>query len=66
MPDVQLLTVAEVCEKLGVTDRTFRRMVASKEFPEPIRRNRRWVRVPAQDLAGYLAKLKERRDARNA
>ncbi len=60
--ETKLLTVPQACRQLGVSDRTFRRMVASGEFPQPIRRNRRWVRVPASDIEQFLSQLVNHRD----
>jgi excisionase family DNA binding protein len=54
---MQLLTVRQAARRLAVSERTFRRMLASGEFPQPVRRNRRWVRVPAQHVEEYLSNL---------
>ena len=59
----KLLTIDQTCRRLDVSERTFRRMVADHEFPQPVRRGARWVRVPASDVDAYLAKLLERRPA---
>ncbi len=57
----ELLTIGQACKQMDISERTFRRMVASGEFPPPIRRNRRWVRVPAQDVRDYQNKLLDSR-----
>jgi excisionase family DNA binding protein len=53
----ELLTYAEAAKRLDITPRTLRRMVNSGEFPEPVRRNQRWVRIPDSDINEYLTKL---------
>jgi excisionase family DNA binding protein len=58
----ELLTISEACQKLEISERTFRRMVSAGEFPQPVRRNRRWVRVPRTDIQEYLNKLVSRRE----
>ena len=60
---MQLLTIRQASERLSVHPRTFHRMIARGEFPRPVRRNRNWVRVPAQDVEDYLAKLLRRDQA---
>lgn len=53
----KLLTSKQVAKAIGVTPRTLSRMVCTGEFPEPIRRNSRWVRWTSTDLDSYLSKL---------
>ncbi len=57
----KLLTIAEASKRLNVSGTTLRRMIRTGEFPPPVRRNSRWVRVPASDIENYLTKLAERR-----
>ena len=58
----QLLTVAEASRRRQVNPRMLRRIIAAGEFPEPVRRNRRWVRIPADDVEAYVNKLIDRRN----
>lgn len=58
----ELLRVPEACKRLEISARTLRRMIAAGEFPQPVRRNRRWVRVPASDIEDYFEKLLKDRD----
>jgi excisionase family DNA binding protein len=53
----ELLKVPEACKRLEISARTLRRMIASGEFPQPVRRNRKWVRIPAHDIDKYFEKL---------
>lgn len=57
----ELFTRDQVAAQLGVTVRTLNRMVGRGEFPPPLKRNRRWARWYASDLAGYLNHLRDRR-----
>ncbi len=58
-----LLTPAEVANRLHVSKRTLFKMVSAGEFPQPMRRNRKWVRWLEDDVSGYLGKLRQQRDA---
>jgi excisionase family DNA binding protein len=62
----RLLTLDQAAKRIGVSARTLRGMVNSGEFPAPIRRNRRWVRVPENDIKKYLESLEERRQPASA
>jgi excisionase family DNA binding protein len=55
------LTAAQVAARIGVSKRTFFRMVNSGEFPHGLRRNRRWVRWTEDDFRGYAQQLETRR-----
>lgn len=57
----ELLTIRQVCNRLDIGEKTLRRMIANGEFPQPIRRNCRWVRIPVEDVQEYLNKLMDRR-----
>ena len=56
-----LLTLAEAARLLGTAKRTLRKMIAAGEFPKPVRRNHRWVRVPVEDIYSYIDRIKEAR-----
>ncbi len=58
-----LMTVREVCEELGIADRTFRAMVSRGEFPRPVRfpKGTRFVRIRRRDFDAYLESLRPKR-----
>jgi len=56
-PEVQhLLPIPEAAHRLTVSVRTLERLIASRQFPEPVRINRS-RRVLLSDLNGYLEKI---------
>lgn len=57
-----LLTLSEAAGLLRLSDRTLQRMVASGEFPAPLKL-RGATRVPLADVEGYVAKLIAQRRA---
>jgi len=61
-----LLTIGEVCKRLDISEKTYRRMIEAGEFPKPIRRNKRWVRIPVTDVIAYKNKLLESRQVQTA
>lgn len=52
---VRLLSSEEVAKRLRVSVRTLWRLVASKQFPQPIRFNRKLVRWTSRSLDDWLA-----------
>jgi predicted DNA-binding transcriptional regulator AlpA len=56
----RLLNAKAVAERVQVTPRTLWRMVAAGEFPQPLRRGRKWSRWFARDVDEYLRKLEEK------
>ncbi len=53
----QTMTAQEVCEALGVSSPTLRKMVAKGEGPQPLRtgtRNRLWARHSVEAYLGYI------------
>lgn len=57
----KLLTLAQAARRVFVSVATLRRMMREGSFPQPIRRNKRWIRVPAKDVEDYLRRLDEQR-----
>jgi len=57
MSEQQLLTREQVATMLGVDKRTLDRMVQRKEFPKPIRFNRKLIRWKEKDVEGHLSSL---------
>ena len=57
----RLLTLAQAARRIGVSQRTLQAMVRAGEFPHPVRRNARWLRVPLQDVVEYLDRLEQNR-----
>jgi excisionase family DNA binding protein len=59
----RLLTLTQAARQIRISVGTLREMMRNGQFPPPIRRNKRWVRVPEQDVKDYLARLDaERRE----
>jgi excisionase family DNA binding protein len=63
VPDVpeldQLMTYEEVARQLGCSRRNLERLVATGEFPPPVRLGRRAVRFRRSQVAEYLGQLKQ-------
>jgi excisionase family DNA binding protein len=55
------LKFATAARRLGVSERTLRAMIRSGEFPAPLRRNSRWIRIPSEDVEAYLRGLEAKR-----
>jgi predicted site-specific integrase-resolvase len=53
----RLLTLHMAARRIGVSLATLRAMIRAGEFPQPIRRNARWLRVPPEWVEEYLGKL---------
>jgi predicted DNA-binding transcriptional regulator AlpA len=53
----ELLTAGEVAARLSMSTRTLYRLVAAREFPQPVRRGRKWVRWRAGDIQRFLDTL---------
>jgi excisionase family DNA binding protein len=53
-PTGKLLTLKECAERLNIIPRTLKRWISRKEFPPPIRKGTRWVRVPESVLDAWL------------
>ena len=64
--DTILLTMHEAAGALTMSKRTLERLMAAKEFPQPLRFTSRCVRVPASDVDAYLEKLFRRRNSGRA
>ncbi|HWG41536.1 MAG TPA: helix-turn-helix domain-containing protein [Gemmataceae bacterium] len=62
----KMLTLTQAAKRAMVSVTTLRRMIRDGEFPQPVRRNRRWVRVPATDVETYLKNLEARRQPASA
>jgi excisionase family DNA binding protein len=62
----ELLTITEASKKLKVSVRTLRQMIRTGEFPAPVRRNSRWVRIPESDVIDYQTRLLKREPVRPA
>lgn len=58
-PD-QLITLAEAAQRLAISKRTLERLIASRQFPAPLKIGRS-SRISTEDVATYLAKLRQRR-----
>lgn len=58
---LDLLTTAQVCKALAISDRTLQRWVAQGSFPAPLKRSRRWVRWFRADVERFLGQLEQRR-----
>jgi excisionase family DNA binding protein len=56
----RLLTVQQAAHVLAVSKRTLERLIASGDFPRPLKIGRS-SRVSSQDVESYLAQLVERR-----
>lgn len=61
---MQLMSIAQVAETLGVGKRTAWRLVARGVLPRPIRLGRRTVRWRADEVERALAELAEARGER--
>lgn len=57
----QLLTLPQAAKRLGISCKTLRGEIKAGRFPKPIRRNARWLRVPAQDVENFLKRLEQER-----
>lgn len=55
--DDRLLTSRDVANRLAVSCRTLWRMVKLGTFCRPVRRNRKWVRWKASDVAAWIERL---------
>lgn len=54
----QLLTKEQVASRLAISKRTLDRMIAEDEnFPQPIKRNRSWVRFREVEINEYILSL---------
>ena len=58
-----LLTVPEAAQQLAISKRTLERLIVAREFPPPLRIGRA-ARVPPEDIADYLVKLRKERGDR--
>jgi excisionase family DNA binding protein len=58
-PELQLLTVADVADRLRISTRQVWRLIADDEL-ETVRIGSRAVRVPASSVKAYLARQVER------
>jgi excisionase family DNA binding protein len=65
-PGKELLNADQMAERLQVSVPTFRRMVAAGEFPQPMRRNRKWSRWLAKDADEYVSRLDQQRQGKRA
>jgi predicted DNA-binding transcriptional regulator AlpA len=54
-PEPDLLTSAASAERLNISVRTLWRLVATGQFPQPKRYNRKLVRWPTQVVRRWLA-----------
>ncbi len=52
-----LMTVSQVAERLCVSNRTVWRLVATGQFPQPKRYNRKLVRWLTSDIKKYFESL---------
>ncbi|HVZ65646.1 MAG TPA: helix-turn-helix domain-containing protein [Lacunisphaera sp.] len=59
---LQLLTLPEAAQRLGVCRRSLERLIAAGEFPRPLK-VRGSSRVPSSDVATYVARLLAQRGA---
>lgn len=57
---LQLLTLPEVAQRLGVHRRSVERLIAAGEFPRPLKVGAA-TRVPVSDLQAYVARLMAQR-----
>ena len=60
LEEAGLLTTQEAARRLEVSTATLREMVKRKELPEPVRRNRSWVRYREEDILEFIRKLRSR------
>ena len=56
----ELLTEQEVCQMLGISKSTLRRMIRRGEFPEPRKLSPGTRRWPKQDVYHYIDRLPRR------
>jgi len=56
----RLLTLVQAAQVLAISKRTLERLIASGEFPHPLKIGRS-SRVSAEDVDSYLQRLQERR-----
>ena len=49
----KMMLKAEVCERLGVSDRTLEKMVRANEFPNPLRHGK-WLRWSQEAVERWL------------
>jgi len=64
--DCILLTMREAAGALTMSKRTLERLMAAREFPQPLRFTSRCVRVPASDVDAYIERQLRRRNAGRA
>ncbi len=57
-PNSMLMTVADVCDLLQITDRTVRKWTDNGKLPVPIRMGRRIIRFRRADIEALLEKPK--------
>ncbi len=57
----KLVSIAAACERMEMSERTFRRLLGTPGFPQPVRRSKRWVRIVEDDITNYLQALIEGR-----
>jgi len=58
-PDLQLMTVADVADRLRISTRQVWRLIADGEL-ETVRIGSRAVRVPTASVVAYVARQRER------
>ncbi len=56
----RLLKAHEVCQMLGISKSTLRRMIRRGEFPEPLKLSPGASRWPKQDVYHYIDRLPRR------
>lgn len=56
----RLITLAEAAQRLAISKRTLERLISAGQFPAPLKIGRS-SRVSTEDVATYLAKLRQRR-----
>jgi excisionase family DNA binding protein len=57
----RMLTMTQAARRLGLSVKTLQGMIKTGEFPQPVRRNSRWIRVPVADIEEYLRGLEAKR-----